>query len=336
VTDALTGLANRRRLIVDLAQALVEATPDEPWLLLLFDLDGFKRYSDTFGHPAGDALLRRLGAKLRAVASDRGDAYRLGGDEFCVLAPASITVAAELIDASVEALSERGEGFEISTSVGAVFIPIDATGPSEALREADARLYANKHQRNARRDRPHEVLLQALFERDAELKGHTINVAALTLAAGHRLDLTGPELEELELAAQLHDIGKIAIPDEVLHKPGPLSESDWRLVRAHTVVGQRILSASPALRPVGQIVRATHERWDGAGYPDGLRGEGIPLAARVIAVCDAFDAMTSSRAYRPPLTTAEAIAELERCAGAQFDAGIVSIVVAALTEQIAA
>jgi diguanylate cyclase (GGDEF)-like protein len=336
VTDALTGLANRRRLVADLDRVMTEASADDPWLLLLFDLDGFKRYNDSFGHPAGDALLNRLGAKLDAVPPPDGTAYRLGGDEFCILAPASIVPAAELIDAAVQALSEQGEGFTIGTSFGAVFIPVDATSPSEALSEADTRLYAHKHQRSSFRDRPHEVLLQALYERDPELKGHTNTVAALSVEIGRRLGLAGAELEELDLAAQLHDIGKIAVPDDVLHKPGPLSDSDWSLIRQHTMVGQRILSASPALRRVGEIVRATHERWDGTGYPDELVAEQIPLAARVIAVCDAFDAMTSTRAYRPPLTVVEAIRELQRCSGMQFEPALVTAFIAVAAQRIAA
>ena len=336
VTDALTGLANRRRLVSDLDRVMAEATLEAPWILLLFDLDGFKRYNDSFGHPAGDALLNRLGAKLGAVPPPDGAAYRLGGDEFCLLAPASIIPAAELIDAAVEALSEQSEGFAIGTSFGAVFIPVDATEPSEALSEADARLYAHKHQKSARRDRPHEALLQALYERDPELKGHTNNVAALAVKMCRRLGLPDTEVEELDLAAQLHDIGKIAVPDDVLHKPGPLTDSDWNLIRQHTIVGQRILSASPALRRVGEIVRATHERWDGTGYPDRLTAEEIPFAARLIAVCDAFDAMTSTRAYRPPLTIGEALAELARCSGKQFDPALIDIFTAAVTARIAA
>ena len=336
VTDSLTGLANRRRLVSDLDRVLAEASADEPWLLLLFDLDGFKRYNDSFGHPAGDALLSRLGARLGSVAPEHGAAYRLGGDEFCLLAPASITPAADLIDAAVEALSEQSEGFAIGTSFGAVFIPVDATEASEALSEADTRLYAHKHQKHARRDRPHEVLLQALYERDAELKGHTSSVAARAAATGRRLGLSDATIEEIDLAAQLHDIGKLAVPDDILHKPGPLSDSDWNLIRQHTIIGQRILSASPALRRVGEIVRATHERWDGTGYPDQLAAEDIPLAARVIAVCDAFDAMTATRAYRPPLTVSEALAELRRCSGTQFDPEIVALVAASITERIAA
>jgi diguanylate cyclase (GGDEF)-like protein len=337
ITDALTGLANRRRLVTDLDSVTAEARAEDPWLLLIFDLDGFKRYNDTFGHPAGDALLVRLGAKLGTVPPDGGAAYRLGGDEFCLLAPApDAATAARLIDASVAALSDQGEGFEIGTSFGAVFMPTDATQPEEALREVDARLYAQKHQKHARRDRPHESLLQALYEREPDLKGHTSSVASLSVQTGRRLGLSAEELVELEQAAQLHDIGKLAVPDDILHKPGPLSESDWELIRQHTVVGQRILTASPALRRIGEIVRATHERWDGSGYPDGLAGESIPMAARIITVCDAFDAMTSSRAYRPPLTVPEAIAELDRCKGSQFDIEVVDAVVASVTQRIAA
>jgi two-component system cell cycle response regulator len=160
-------------------------------------------------------------------------------------------------------------------------------------------------------------------------------VPTLAIAAGRRLGLHETERAELEQAAQLHDIGKLAIPDDVLHKPGPLSDADWRLIREHTVVGQRILSASPALRRIGVIVRATHEHWNGAGYPDGLAGEAIPLAARVITVCDAFDAMTSRRTYRPPLTVPEAIAELQRCSGTQFEPVIVDAVVGVVTERVA-
>ena len=337
ITDSLTGLANRRRLVSDLDDVTAEASDENPWLLLIFDLDGFKRYNDSFGHPAGDALLIRLGERLATVPPEGGAAYRLGGDEFCLLAPISdAALPAQLIDTSVDALTDHGEGFEIGTSFGAVFIPADVTESEQALREADARLYAQKHQKHARRDRTHESLLQALYEREPDLRGHTSSVAALSVQTGRRLGLGPEELVELEHTAQLHDIGKLAVPDEILHKPGPLSDADWQLIRQHTVVGQRILTASPSLRRIGQIVRATHERWDGSGYPDGLAGEEIPIAARIITACDAFDAMTSSRAYRPPLTVPEAIAELRRCKWSQFDGAVVEAVVAAVTERIAA
>ena len=137
--------------------------------------------------------------------------------------------------------------------------------------------------------------------------------------------MDGDEIGELRLAAELHDVGKLAIPDAVLRKPGPLTDEEWRFIHQHTLVGQRILGGEPVLRRVGEIVRSTHERWDGEGYVDKLAGDAIPLASRVIAACDAFSAMTGGRPYRAALSTADAIAELRRCAGTQFDPGVVAV-----------
>ena len=336
VTDPLTGLGNRRRLMTELDNALATASVDDPWLLIIFDLDGFKGYNDTFGHPAGDTLLQHLGTRLSMVPSEDGAAFRLGGDEFCLLSRIRGAAVDKILDRAVAALSDEGEGFEIGTSFGAVFLPEDADQASDALREADGRLYAHKHQKQSRRDGPHEVLLQALYEREPELLGHTRGVAALALDVGHTLGLDGGELEELERAAQLHDIGKIAVPDQILRKPGALTEDEWVFIRQHTLVGQRILAASPTLRRIGDIVRATHERWDGAGYPDGIRGSDIPLPARIIAVCDAYDAMTMVRPYRPAFNPIAAVAELERCSGSQFDPTVVAVVSRSVRHRIAA
>jgi len=333
VTDPLTGLGNRRKLLAELDVALAAATADEPWLLVIYDLDGFKGYNDAFGHPAGDALLQHLGARLAAVPGPNGAAFRLGGDEFCLLTPTIGVEVQSLLTRSCEALSDEGEGFEIGTSFGAVFLPDEASDPREALGEADARLYAHKHQKQSRRDRPHEVLLQALYEREPDLQGHTRYVTTLAVEVGRLLRLAGRELDELERAAQLHDIGKIAVPDQILRKPGKLTEDEWAFIRQHTVVGQRILAVSPALRRIGDIVRSTHERWDGAGYPDRIEGSAIPFAARIIAVCDAYDAMTANRPYRPALDHDIALAELQRCAGTQFDPDVVAVFAVAVRQQ---
>jgi HD-GYP domain-containing protein (c-di-GMP phosphodiesterase class II) len=148
-------------------------------------------------------------------------------------------------------------------------------------------------------------------------------VAAAAEEVGAHLGLTGVWLQELSYAAELHDIGKIAVPDSIISKPGPLDEQEWQFIERHTAIGERILSAAPATALVAQIVRATHERFDGTGYPDGLAGEEIPLEARIISVCDAYDAMTSRRPYRQPSSHGDALAEIQRCAGGQFDPRVV-------------
>jgi two-component system cell cycle response regulator len=327
ITDPLTGLFNRRKLVLDLEHRL-HREQRATTLLMLFDLDGFKGYNDSFGHPAGDALLARLGAKLNSVPGTKGAAYRLGGDEFCLTAFVDPGDAEPLIDRACAALSERGEGFEVSSSFGAVLLPDEATTPSDALRLADERLYAQKHSRGAEADRTMHALLEALAEREPELQTHLDGVASLAVETGRMLGLRRDELDELSKAAELHDLGKLAVPDEILHKTGPLDEREWEFIHQHTLVGERILRASPAYQNVATIVRSSHERWNGSGYPDGLAREEIPLASRIVCACDAYDAMMSDRPYRPAMTPDEAQRELERSAGTIFDPAVVRTLIA--------
>ena len=322
-TDQLTGLSNRRKLIRDLDYACGTFGEGRVWLLALFDLDGFKRYNDTFGHPAGDALLERLGTKLAAAVGSDGTAYRLGGDEFCLLTDAPLPDAAAMLERSVQALSERGEAFAVSTSFGAVFLPEDADNPSETLKSADQRLYAQKSQRQTRRDRTDEVLVRALYEREPSLEEHVHRVVGLSVAVAEALGMSPDQLQLVERAALLHDVGKLAIPEDILRKPGRLTDEELAFVRRHTIVGERILAASPAMRTAGAIVRATHERWDGAGYPDGIAGEAIPLEARVIAACNAFVALQERRSYRPVMARDAALARMRSSRGEQFDPRVV-------------
>jgi diguanylate cyclase (GGDEF)-like protein len=331
-TDALTGLANRRQLLTDLERRLSGETVP-PTLLMLFDLDGFKGYNDTFGHPAGDALLTRLGTKLATVPENDGAAYRLGGDEFCLLATVEEGEAEPLIDRACEALSERGEGFEIGSSFGAVMLPDEALDPSQALQVADERLYAQKYSRRGESERTMAALLAALSIRDPELESQRADVGTLAVDVGTMLGLRRDELDELERAAQLHDLGKLAVPDEILRKPKPLDDREWEFVRQHTIVGERILRASPALRSVAGVVRSSHENWDGTGYPDGLVGEDIPLPARIIRVCNAYVAMISDRPYRAALSEDEALNELMRLAGTEYDTTVVRVFVAHVRDE---
>jgi diguanylate cyclase (GGDEF)-like protein len=324
-TDALTGLGNRRALARRLERELPVATAAEPLVLVLFDLDGFKHYNDTFGHPAGDALLVRLGANLASFLDGRGTAFRMGGDEFCALLAPGRRPAEPLVVGAATALSERGEGFAIGCSYGAITLPLEALEVAEALRIADQRMYAQKNAGRASASRQsRDVLLRALAERNPELRHHLSGVAELAEATALRLGLPHEEVEQVRHAAELHDVGKVAVPDAILSKPGPLSDDEWAFIRRHTVIGERIIGAAPALMRVAALVRASHERWDGGGYPDGLRADAIPLGARIVAVADAFDAMTSPRPYSLPRRPDAALAELRICAGAQFDPDVVA------------
>jgi diguanylate cyclase (GGDEF)-like protein len=332
-TDALTGLGNRRKLLADLERRL-GAREVPKTLLILFDLDGFKVYNDTFGHPAGDALLARLGTKLADVPGPDGATYRLGGDEFCLISPVAEGEVEPLIDRACAALNEHGEGFEIATSFGAAILPDDAWDPSQALQTADERLYAQKYSRRGESDRTMAALLETIMVREPELQERLGDVGALAAAAGARLGLRRDELDDLARAAQLHDLGKLAVPDEILHKEGPLDEGELAFVRQHAIVGERILRASPALRSVAKTVRSSHENFDGTGYPDGLAGEDIPLASRIVRVCNAYVAMTTARSYRPALPQADALNELMRLAGSEFDPAVVREVVAEVRSEI--
>ena len=327
-TDALTGLPNRRALTADLAARMRTACERRPLGLLIFDLDGFKLYNDTFGHPAGDALLVRLAHKLRALPGESA-AYRLGGDEFCVLADGRRME--EAVRAGCAALRERGAQFEVTASWGEVLIPTEATDASTAMKLADQRLYLRKSGGRSSAGRQVTDVLSSLM-RESDLDVHSDGVAALVEAVGRRIGLDGEELLTVRRAAQLHDVGKLVVPDAILDKPAPLNAEEWRAVREHTEIGARILSASPALAAVAQLVRDSHEAWDGSGYR-GISGEDIPLGARIIAVCDAYDAMVSDRPYRRARTPQEAIAEVQRCAGGQFDPAVVRALLDVLDAQ---
>ena len=323
LTDALTGLGNRRALTRTLDDRLAHLDPEHPVVLALFDLDGFKHYNDTFGHPAGDALLVRLGRSLAAFMEGRGDVFRMGGDEFCALFEPGDEGVAPVVEGAARALSEHGEGFSVGCSHGEITLPGEVADAAGALRLADQRMYANKHAGRVSAGRQTaDALLRALAERDPDL-GTQTEAVELAVATARALSMAPDEVERVRHATELRDIGKVAVPDVILGKPGPLRAEEWEFVRRHPVIGERILDGAPALQYVGPYVRASHERWDGTGYPDRLAGEDIPLGARIVAVADAFAAMTARRPYRPARTPDEAIEELRACAGSQFDADVV-------------
>ena len=315
--DPITGLGNRRMLMRDLDELIAG---DNQTIVAIFDLDGFKSYNDSFGHAAGDALLNRLSSALDgAAAAAGGRAYRMGGDEFCTLLPDGANV-----ECVAAALREDGSGFTVDCSYGVACVPSEAPDGACALRVADQRMYAVKNARPiSASSQTRDLLVRVLAEREPELHNHVLDVGALAREVAAELGIPEQEHAEIVHGAELHDVGKIAIPESILYKPGPLDDDEWVYMKRHTLIGERFLLSVPALRAVGRLVRSSHERWDGAGYPDGLRGEDIPLGARIISVCDAYDAMVTDRPYRRGTDPASALAELRRCAGSQFDPAVV-------------
>jgi diguanylate cyclase (GGDEF)-like protein len=341
-TDALTGLGNRRRLFDDLERV----DPTGRWTLALLDLDGFKQYNDTFGHPAGDGLLRRLGARLLLAIGEHGRTYRLGGDEFCVLTERHGAGLDELLEDAVAALSEDAGEFQITASAGWGTLGeepatggeepagVRASGPVALMRVADERLYASKfRRRHGVIEQVRDMLMQTATESDPRLHEHLSAVGRLAVAVACQLGLDEDTVSRVQRVAQFHDIGKLAIPDEVLMKPGPLTRDEWDLMRRHTQIAERIIAAVPALRQVAGMVRSTAEWWDGSGYPDGLAGEEIPIEARIVTACDALDAITSDRPYRSSAPLHEALAGLVARSRTQFDPKVVGALLAVVGDE---
>jgi diguanylate cyclase (GGDEF)-like protein len=326
-TDVLTGLRNRRALTEELPRVCQRASEELPAYVWFFDLNGFKSYNDSFGHIAGDNLLARLGDRLRDVVEPYGAVYRLGGDEFCALITAPVEDPHALFLQAREALVERGGAFTVTAAAGAVEIPRETRDPTHALRLADQHMYREKAtSRGGAADLITAVLHAALAQRHPKLGEHCDDVAGDVELLARTIGLDDEIVGLIIKAGDLHDVGKLGIPDEILTKPGSLSDDEWRFMKQHTVMGEQIIAAAgPSLERIGPLVRASHERWDGNGYPDGLAGEEIPLGARIITICDSFRAMLDERVYKRAMTLQDALTELRRCAGTQFDPHLVEV-----------
>jgi diguanylate cyclase (GGDEF)-like protein len=326
-TDPLTGVRNRRALMEDLPRVCHRASEEEPAFLWFFDLNGFKRYNDSFGHVAGDALLTRLGGRLREAVRSYGNVYRLGGDEFCVLIATPVRDPHALFQEARDALSEHGAAFTVTASAGAVEIPRETSEPTQALRLADQHMYREKiGNQSGAAELITSVLHAALAQRHPDLGEHSDDVAGDVELLARTVGLDDDAINLIVKAGDLHDVGKLGIPDEIITKPGPLTHEEWEFMKQHTVMGEQIIAAAgPSLERIGPLVRASHERWDGMGYPDGLIGEAIPLGARIITICDSFRAMLDDRVYKRAMSLNDALEELRRCAGSQFDPALVEV-----------
>jgi diguanylate cyclase (GGDEF)-like protein len=327
--DQLTGLPNGQQLRDDVSAFIAARMGNEKRTLLIFDLVGFKKYNDSFGFACGDALLRRLARKLVEAVDDRGAIYRLRGAQFAIVTDGADS--SQLRVAAGDALFEIGEGFMIRCAQGSVAVPDEATDVSEALKLADQEVQAERATLRSQGVDDLSITSPALSA--ARVAPSVYDVADLSVSVGQCLGMGGDELDHLECAAALRDVGMMSVPDAVVHAPGRLTDEDWRFVQLHTLVGERLLRSNFGMDGVAGVVRSSHERWDGGGYPDGKCGEDIPLASRIVFVCSAFQDMTTQRSHRPALTADLALRELERCAGTQFDPAVVAAFVGAFTDR---
>ncbi len=333
-SDQVTGLENRQKLEADIAFAVGSGSGSH--VLVLFELDGLQAYNDRFGLTAGEALLRGFAANLvSSVVPLGGIAYRSDGGRFAVLAPVSDNQLGEMVLAATASLRGDDNSISLGTTYGEVVIPDEAQDPAHALSVAIQRLAAHKQRqhRSARRQ-AHAVLIAALSARRPDLRDHLRIVAYRAIALARRLGIDREEIDDIALAAELQDVGLLAVPESVLEKEA-LSETERAMVRSHTAEGARIVAAAPGLAPVARLVRSSAEHFDGSGYPDGLAGETIPMGSRVIAVSVAFAAMTERRPYREPVGPGEALAELRRNSGSQFDPRVVEALARDLAEEAA-
>ena len=315
--------------------------------MALLDVDRFRGLNLEHGYAAGDAVLAAVAGLIAEQTGVHNLACRTGGDEFAFLLPETRTPwlreAIERLLVELEDL-EAGGIRGISASVGIATLEMGdkpeavLAAARAALEQARARggrqavaFGGSSENGDAALDPGHgdviAALASALEERDRYTGEHSESVVDLTARVGEALALGGEEISRIRTAALLHDIGKVGVPDQILHKPGPLNDEEWEIMRQHPVIGERILRAIPGMGDVARIVRHEHERWDGKGYPDCLAGVEIPVGSRIILACDAYHAMVSDRPYRKAMEHADAIAELSGNAGVQFDPEVVEALV---------
>jgi diguanylate cyclase (GGDEF)-like protein/putative nucleotidyltransferase with HDIG domain len=352
--DVLTGLFNRHHFEERLKEEVSRHSRyGDVFSIFMLDLDNFKTYNDVYGHPAGDILLSQIGKIIKSTVRNIDQAFRYGGDEFVVILPQTARddayVVAERVREQIAGEMEK-KAITVTCSIGLASYPKDGAVADELVDVADNALYHAKRTGGnriflssrilseppddggvrgiyARRNSLSAVyaLVSTVETRDPYIYGHSRKVNTYAVALAEAIGLSPDEVSKVSTAALLHDIGKIGIPDKVLNKKGKLSGENWEAIKAHPRLGANIVSNIPDLVPCVNSILHHHERWDGGGYPEGLKGEEIPIEARILAIADSFEAMTSARLYRPALSLEEVVKELRQGAGIQFDPKLVEV-----------
>jgi diguanylate cyclase (GGDEF)-like protein len=359
--DSLSGLHNRRRSLEQLEGEVARAARYQgTFSILIADIDNFKLFNDTYGHPVGDEIIKRVAGLLSEESRASDFVGRFGGDEFILILPETYRAAAGAVAdrlraalASASYIAPDGSAIPLRMSFGAASYPQDGAEGAVLIAMADANLYESKRwggdtvttQRKPVGDdsvdsggfSTLDALVSAVDNKDHYTRRHSAQVAEHSAALAQALGFPKEQLETLRVAAMLHDVGKIALPDAILRKPGSLTRDEVEAVKQHPLVGGMMLAQHlPGLEEVRHAVSTHHERWDGKGYPSGLDGRDIPLLGRVLAVADSYSAMTTDRPYRAAMKMEDAISELEKGAGSQFDPDLVPVFVECLSRGLTA
>ncbi|MCW3061540.1 MAG: diguanylate cyclase domain/uncharacterized domain [Capsulimonas sp.] len=340
--DGLTGLFNHKTIHHRL-ETLLETIPDDTVSVMMLDMDGFKLINDTYGHPTGDKVLRHLARSLEAICGEKGVLGRCGGDEFMVILPSTTGVEAQGVANDIKQYlglhpfkSPDGANLPVRLCFGVADTRSAGCSAPNLVTAADTALYEGKshggdqvtlHLQHVLEgvDPSHgkfevlDGLVTAIDRKDHYTKRHSEDVTGYALKLVDALGLSGETLDAVRVAGLLHDIGKIGVPDSILRKPGKLTAEEYEVMKGHVTLSMLIIHGLPRLNDILDAVSHHHERWDGKGYPSGVAGEDIPLLGRVMAVADAFSAMTLDRPYRSGMSIDDALGEIERGSGSQFD-----------------
>ncbi|EFG86456.1 diguanylate cyclase (GGDEF) domain protein [Clostridium carboxidivorans P7] len=326
--DQLTGLHNRRFFEEELKR--LDNSENLPFTIVMADVNGLKLINDSFGHAVGDELLKKVSSVMLNGCGDNGMISRVGGDEFIILLPRKNALETEEILKYISELASKEEvaSIKLSISFGFATKHHDEEDIFEILKKAEDFMYKRKlFESPSMRGKTIAAIINTLHEKNKREEQHSHRVSEYCNSLGKAMNLSDGEIQELKTVGLLHDIGKIAIPEDILNKPGKLTNEEWEELKRHPEIGYRILSSVNDMSEIAEYVLAHHERWNGSGYPKGLKGEQIPLKSRIIAVADAFDAMISERPYKNSLSREEAVKELIKNAGVQFDPELVKIFV---------
>jgi len=336
--DQLTDLYNRSYFENELSR--LNNSREYPITIIVADLDCLKLFNDTVGHEQGDRLLKECAAVLRKSLRSADILARIGGDEFIIILPRTDAETGKKIvgriKKSIESYNRHQPGdLPLSLSIGLATADDSRCDLKKIFKEADDLMYRDKlHKGLDARSRLIRSLITALGERDYIAQGHTRRVELLCLEMGKRAGLSEKQLLDLSLLAQIHDLGKVGIPDGVLFKKEQLNNKDWQLIQQHPKKGYRIAMSTSDLSGIADFILKHHEQWDGKGYPLGITGQEIPVQCRILAIADAFDAMTSDRPYHRAMPRESALKELRRCAGSQFDPDLVELFCSVVEEDI--